>query len=520
MSYDRLSPLDASFLHIEDDVSHMHIGAVCVFEGPPPTYDEMLATVAGKLHLVPRFRQVVQTVPGELGRPVWVDYPHFNLEYHIRQSALPSPGGEEALWRLVGRVMSQQLDRSKPLWEHWIVEGLEGDRWALISKTHHCMVDGVSGADMLAVVLDITPDAPTAPPREWVPQPQPSAFQLAADAVVSTVSSPFEQLRVLRSLTRVPRRAAADAGQVLRSLWAAAGAVGRSAPQTSLNGPLGPHRRWMTVDSSVADVKAVRQALGGTFNDVVLAAITRGFRDLLLSRGESVDRSIRTMVPVSVRARNDQGTAVGDGNYDNRVSAVFAELPIDLDDPIQCLASISLQMEGLKESKHAMAGERLTELTGFAPPMLLAAAGRIGTRLPQRTVNTLTTNVPGPQLPLYARGRKMVVAYPYAPLGAQLRISVAIFSYDGKVTFGISADFDSNPDLAVLAKGVESGMEELVAVARRAQVRSSRRTGRAPATRTLRAMTTPTANTIHPVVRGSQKKLKTIAITDTAMAKP
>ena len=477
MAYDRLSPLDASFLHIEDDVSHMHIGAVCVFEGPPPSYDEMLATVAGKLHLVPRFRQVVRTVPGELGRPVWVDYPHFNLEYHIRHTAIPSPGGQEALWRLVGRVMSQQLDRSKPLWEHWVVEGLEDGAWALISKTHHCMVDGVSGADMLAVVLDLEPDAPIQPPADWVPQPQPSALQLAAEAMQATLTSPFEQVRLLRSLTRVPRRAVTDTSQVVRSLWAAAGVIGRPAPLTSLNGPLGPHRRWMTVDSTVADVKAIRKALGGTFNDVVLAAISRGFRDLLLSRGESVERSIRTMVPVSVRARNERGTAVGDGTYDNKVSAIFAELPIGIADPAERLRAVSVQMEGLKESKQAMAGERITELTGFAPPVLLAAAGRIGTRLPQRTVNTLTTNVPGPQLPLYARGRRMLRAYPFAPLGAQLRTSVAIFSYDGQVTFGISADFDTTPDLAVLAGGIRAGMEELMAAAEAATTSARPDTG-------------------------------------------
>lgn len=462
MAFDRLSPLDASFLHIEDDVSHMHIGAVCIFEGPPPTYDELLATIAGKLPLVPRFRQVVRTVPAELGRPVWVDYPHFNLEYHLRQTALPSPGDQAALWRLVGRVMSQQLDRSKPLWEMWIVEGLSDDTWALISKTHHCMVDGVSGADMLAVVLDVERDAPVAAPDGWVAAPEPSGLRLAGEALTALLTRPFEQARVLRSATRVPRRALADTAQVARTLWAAAGVVSRPSPPTSLNGPLGPHRRWMTVDSSVADVKAIRRSLGGTFNDVVLAAITRGFRDLLLSRGESVEHPVRTMVPVSVRGRNDRGTAVGDGTYDNKVSAVFAQLPVGLDDPRARLAEVAAQMDGLKESQRALAGERITELSGFAPPVLLALGGRIGTRLPQRTVNTLTTNVPGPQLPLYARGRRMLRAYPYAPLGAQLRTSVAIFSYDGMVTFGISADYDSTPDLAVLAGGIAGGMQEML----------------------------------------------------------
>ncbi|MGH8919628.1 MAG: WS/DGAT/MGAT family O-acyltransferase, partial [Actinomycetes bacterium] len=420
--YERLSPLDSSFLHIEDDVSHMHIGAVCVFEGPPPDYDEILAVIRGKLDSVPRFRQVVRSVPLELGRPVWVDYPHFNLEYHVRHTALPHPGGEEALQRLVGRVMSQQLDRGKPLWENWIIEGLEDDHWALISKTHHCMVDGVSGADMLAAVLDLSPDAEALEPGPWGPMSQPSAVRLASDAVIGLLASPFEQLRWLRAATRVPRTAAQQVSQVARSLWAAAGVLGRGSEPTSLNGPLGPHRRWRTADTTVADVKAVRHGVGGTFNDVVLAAITRGYRDLLAARGESVDRTIRTMVPVSVRGRNDQGTAVGDGTFDNKVSAMFAELPIGLADPVERLHAISEQMRGLKESKHAVAGEALTELTGFAPPALLALSGRIAARLPNHTVNALTTNVPGPQLPLYSVGRKMVRAYPYAPLGAQLRV--------------------------------------------------------------------------------------------------
>ena len=464
----RLSPLDASFLHIEDDVSHMHLGAVCVFEGPAPAYDDMLALIGGKLHQVPRFRQVVRSVPAELGRPVWVDYPHFNLEYHVRHSALPSPGDEEALWRLVGRIMSQQLDRHKPLWEQWIIEGLKDDQWVLISKTHHCMVDGVSGADMLVAVLDVDPDATARPPEPWAPERQPSNLRLVTDAVAGLLASPIEQVRWARAATRVPRHTATQVAQVARSTWAALGVLGRPAEPTSLNGPLGPHRRWRTTDSTVADVKAVRRALGGSFNDVVLAAITRGYRDLLVSRGESVDRTIRSLVPVSVRSRNERGTAIGDGTYDNKVSAVFTDLPLHLTDPVERLHAISDQRAGLKESKHALAAEALTGLTGFAPPILLALSGRIGSHLPQRTVNTLTTNVPGPQLPLYSVGRRMLRAYPYAPLGVQLRVGVAIFSYDGQVTFGVTADFDSTPDIAVLTDGIAAGMRELLAAASRA----------------------------------------------------
>jgi WS/DGAT/MGAT family acyltransferase len=401
----------------------------------------------------------------QLGRPVWVDYPHFNLEYHIRQTAIPSPGGEDALRRLVGRVMSQPLDRSKPLWEQWLVEGLEGDRWALISKTHHAMVDGVSGADMLAVVLDIVPDGAVAETSPWVPGPQPTPARLALDAVGGMIASPFEQARLVRAATRVPRRAWRDVSQVARSMWSAAGVVRGPSPPTSLNGPLGAYRRWTTAATSVEEVKAVRQGLGGTFNDVVLAAITKGFRELLLARGEDVDRIIRTLVPVSVRPRNERGTAVGDGTYNNQVSGMFAQLPLGIADPVERLNAISVQMEGIKESKHAMAGEALTSLSGFAPPVLLAVAGRLASRMSQRTVNTVTTNVPGPQLPLYSAGRRMLRAYPYVPLGAQMRLGVAIFSYDGKVTFGMTADYDSAPDVQVLADGIEGGMRELLAAA-------------------------------------------------------
>jgi diacylglycerol O-acyltransferase len=467
MAVDRFSPLDASFLHIENEVSHMHLGAILVFEGPPPTYEAFSSTVAAKLSRVPRFRQVVRTVPLHLGRPVWVDDRHFNLGYHLRHTALPSPGGMPELRRLVGRVMGQQLDRSRPLWEMWMVEGLEDGEWALISKTHHAMVDGVSGADLLASILDVTVEVDRSGDVPWAPTPAPSRPELAGQAMVEMARSPFEQARALRRMTRLPRRAVHEVADVAAGVWATAGLI-RPRPGSSINGPLGPHRRWVTADTTVADIKTVRRAFGGTFNDVVLAAITQGYRDLLLGRGESVERPLRTMVPVSVRARNDRGMAVGDGDTANKVSAIFADLPVGLDDPVAALGSISAQMQGLKDSRQAMAGEALTSLGGFAPPMLLAIGGRLGTRLSlQRQVNTLTTNVPGPQIPLYAVGRRMVRSYPYAPLGIGLRVGTAIFSYDGKVTFGVTADFDTNADIEVLTDGITAGMKALVAAAER-----------------------------------------------------
>jgi diacylglycerol O-acyltransferase len=461
MPLDRLSPLDASFLHVEDGVSHMHIGSVGIFEGPPPPFSKVLDMVQGKLALVPRYRQVVRTVPFDLGRPVWADDPHFALDYHVRHSALPSPGDEEQLRNLVGRVMGQQLDRAKPLWEIWMVEGVSGNRWAMLSKTHHALVDGVSGTDLLAVIMDLSPEPSPVPADDWAPRPAPSGGRLAADAVLGLLRSPYEQFRALRATTRLPRQALRQAGDIVKGLSSYAGVIRPTRP-SSLNGPLGPHRRYAWAATSVDDIKRVRKTLGGTFNDVVLAVITRGFRDLLLTRGESVDRVVRTLVPVSVRGRDASGLAVGDGTLANKVSAMFAELPVDIADPVERLHAVTAQMEGLKESKEALAGEALTSLTGFAPPMLLALGMRLATRVAQRQVNTVTTNVPGPQFPLYILGRRMLEAYPYVPLAGQVRVGVAIFSYDGHVTFGVTGDRDTTADIDVLTRGVERGMEELL----------------------------------------------------------
>jgi diacylglycerol O-acyltransferase len=461
VSIDRLSPLDASFLHIENDVSHMHIASVGIFEGPAPAYGDVLAMVRGKLPLVLRYRQRVRFVPMELGRPVWIDAHGFNLEYHLRHTALPAPGGEGELRKLVGRVMAQQLDRNKPLWEMWMVEGLEDGHWALLSKTHHAMVDGVSGTDLLSVIMDQSPNPPSPSVDDWRPRPAPSSLALATQATVDLIRSPYEQFRALRSRTRAPRQAARQLAEVVRGTSTLGGVVRRTPPST-LNGPIGPHRRYVWASTTVDEVKKVRKGLGGTFNDVLLTAITCGFRDLLLGRGESVDRVVRTLVPVSVRPRSASGMAVGDGSLANKISGMVAELPVGLADPAECLRAIGAQMADLKNSKQAIAGEALTSLAGFAPPMLLALGTRLALRAPQRNLNTITTNVPGPQVPLYVVGRRMLKAYPYVPLAARLRIGVAMFSYDGQVNFGITGDYDTAPDIGVLAAGIERGLDDLV----------------------------------------------------------
>ncbi len=455
----RLSPLDASFLHIEDDSNPMHIGSTVIFQGPPPRHDEVMRMVAAKLPLVPRYRQRVRMVPLELGRPVWVDDRHFNLEYHVRHTALPAPGSDLQLRNLVGRVMSQMLDRHKPLWELWVVEGLEGGHWAIITKSHHAMVDGVSGTDLMAVLLDAARDTEHDEPPPFRPAAEVSQVEFVGAALAERLTSPYEALRSARSMVMRPRRLLQETLSTGRGLTSLAG-LARPTSVTSLNGPIGPHRRYTWARGTVSEVKAIRSALGGTLNDVVLAAITQGFRELLLSRGEPVEgRTVRTMVPVSVRKDNQQG------DYDNRVSAMFAELPVGVADPVERLHGITRQLQGLKDSQQAVAGEVLTSLAGFAPPALLSAGARLAIRMPQRNLNTVTTNVPGPRVPLYAVGRRMLEAFPYVPIAGQIRTGVAIFSYLDTLNFGVTGDYDSMPDLDVLARGITDGLGDLTKAA-------------------------------------------------------
>jgi diacylglycerol O-acyltransferase len=333
----------------------------------------------------------------------------------------------------------------------WIVEGLDKQRWALVSKTHHCLVDGVSGTDLLTVLLD-RQRTPASPAKDtWKPQAAPNGVELLARALALNVISPYEAIRALPA----PRQLARRGQDAARGLLRMRGVI-RPTPPSSLNGSVGPHRRWSWGRAQLSDVKTVQGALGGTVNDVVLACIAGGFRSLLISRGESVDRVIRTLVPVSVRSPGERGV------YNNRVSAIFAELPVAIESPADRLQAIRAQMTDLKQSKEAVAGEVLTSLTGFAPPLLLALAERLGTRVPQHNINTVTTNVPGPQYPLYAAGRRMLEAFPYVPLGGHVRIGVAIFSYNGALTFGVTGDYDTAPDIDVLCEGIERALAELV----------------------------------------------------------
>jgi WS/DGAT/MGAT family acyltransferase len=476
---DRLTGLDSSFLHLERDSAHMHVAACAIFHGQAPTHEELVTTISSRLHLVPRYRQRLAFVPFAQGRPVWVDDPHFNVAYHVRHTALPDPGSEEQLMRMTGRVFSQALDRSRPLWEVWLVEGLSEGRFALLSKTHHALVDGVSGVDIMTVLFDTAPDPmPIAPPdQEWVSRPLPSKAQLLADALLERATVPGEMVRGVRAVLRGPR---AVAGQLTHSL----GALGelamtglQPAPATLFNVPIGPHRRFTWLRGDLDEFKAVKNALSGTVNDVVLTVVTGALGRFMRDHGEPTeDVELRAMIPVSVRADVERG-ALG-----NRVAAMWAPLPVGITDPVERLRTISASMQELKSSGQAVGAQVLTQLSGFAPPTIMSQAARLQAR--QRLFNLVVTNVPGPQFPLYLLGRELESIFPMVPLAKNTALGIAIMSYNGQLNFGLSGDYDALADIDVLADGLRASTEELVAAASGPHGPGARRNGR---TRPVRA---------------------------------
>jgi diacylglycerol O-acyltransferase / wax synthase len=459
---DRLSPTDAGFYYAESESTPLHVGSVTVFDGPAPTYGDLVRLVVGKLSLVPRYRQRVRTVPLQLGRPVWVDDPHFQILYHVRHTAVPSPGGEEQLRNLAGRVLGQRLDLTKPLWELWLVEGLADGRWALISKVHHCMVDGVAGTDLMQTVFDLTPDATHPEPQDWTPQRGPSGLGLAAGAVADTMTSPLRRAAALPRIGSVVEasRTAARAGRELAAGVPSAARRMTRPVARSLSGPIGPHRRWAWTDAELDELKAIRRAHGGTVNDVVLTAITCGFRDLLESRGSLTDGLVvRSMVPVSMRSPRDRGT------LDNRITAVFVDLPVGEPDPVRRLTVVCRQMDDHKKANHVLDARSIIAMGDFVVPTLLSLGVRAALAAGQVWAQALTTNVPGPRVPLFVLGRRMRSAHAYVPIAGGMRVSIGVFSYLSSMTFGINADFDAFPDVDVLARGIRRGIDELVATA-------------------------------------------------------
>ena len=456
MANDRLTGLDSSFLHLEDATSHMHVASVMVFEGPPPPYDELLAAFERRLPLVPRYRQRLAFVPLGQGRPKWVDDPHLNLRYHVRSTALPSPGSEHQLKDLAGRVFSQQLDRDKPLWEVWLVEGLVDDRFAVLSKTHHALVDGVSGVDIVSVLFDTSPE-PAAPPDagdRWLPRPLPSAAQLLGEALVERATVPGEITRTVRAIVRGPRRILEGARDAAVGLGAMAWAGLNPAPASPYNKPIGPHRRFTWVRADLNDIKAIKDALGGTVNDVVLATVAGGLGKHLRRRGQNTDGlELKAMVPVSVRQDVERG-ALG-----NRVAAMMAPLPVWCQEPVARLDIVSEQLKDLKSGSQAVGAQVLTDLSGFAPPTIMGQASRLMSR--QRFFNLVVTNVPGPQFPLYLLGRRMLDPFPMVPLASGQGVGVALLSYNGRINFGLVGDFDLLWDLDDLALDIEDALAEL-----------------------------------------------------------
>jgi WS/DGAT/MGAT family acyltransferase len=470
--HDRLTALDTGFLHLERSGAHMHVAAIFVFDGDPPAYDEVVEAIEARMHLVPRYRQKLAHVPLGQGRPVWVDDPHFNPRYHLRHSALPAPGSDEQLKNLAGRLFALPLDRTKPLWELNLVEGLDGARFAIISKTHHALVDGVSGVDITSVIFDTSPEpSPVGrDARPWIPRPEPTAAELLADALLERATVPAEAARGLRALTRAPRHALERAGEWLVGMGAMAWAGLNPAPATPFNVPIGPHRRYTWVDADLARFKAIKNELGGTLNDVVLAAVTLALGRFLRRRGEETDELVlRAMVPVSVRADAQRG-ALG-----NRVAAMWAPLPVGNQDAAAVLSEISEAMRGLKESGQAVGAQALTSLADFAPPTIMSQAARLQSR--QRFFNLVVTNVPGPQMPLYLLGRHLQAFYPVVPLAHHQALGIAIMSYDGRLGFGLLGDYDAMPDLEALASDLEAAIADL---SRAAGVKQPRKAARKP----------------------------------------
>ena len=453
--------MDASFLHQEGPDSHMHIGGLTIIEGPPPDMDEFLEQIRRRLHLVPRYRHKLAHTALDSGRPVWIDDPSFNLEYHIRHTALPAPGGWEQLQDLTARIFSQQLDRSKPLWEMWLIEGLEENRFALITKTHHSLIDGIAGVDLATVLFDLSPDPPPLPTsgRPWQPHTEPGTAHLLAAGLQGAMRTGLTLAEGAMDALAHPERALARAREAAEGVGEIVWAGLNPAPETPLNVPIGPHRRFVGVASQLEDFKIVKNTFGGTVNDVVLAVVAGALRSFLISRGRrTAGVEMRALVPVSVRAEDDRE---GGGN---RIVVMRGPLPVYISDPLNRLRFVSNAMDGLKESKQALGAEMIAGAQNFAPPTILAQASRLN--FSTRLFNLIVTNVPGPQFPLYVLGREMLQAIPVAFLPENHALAIAIMSYNGQMNFGLLGDFDALPDIDVIGKNIAAELANLVSLAR------------------------------------------------------
>jgi WS/DGAT/MGAT family acyltransferase len=445
---EQLSTLDAGFYFAENSQTPMHIASVSILEGPPPRFEDFMEAVRIRLSVLPRYRQQVRTVP--FGRPVWVEDPGFRLDYHVRHTAVAPPGGDANLRELAGRVLGHHLDMKRPLWELWLVEGLEGDRWALMAKVHHCVVDGVGGIDLLTTLFDVCPDS------AWVGEPEPLGplrppgwLHLLLHGVKDAATAP------LRFRPRLPGPA------LLRELWDFGAGLPRSVAQVfhpsvpELSGPIGPHRHWTWLTADLGSVRRARTAHHATVNDLVLAAVTAGFRDLLGKRSALLpDSRIRCLMPVSVRTKDELG------KVSNRVSGVVVDLPCGEADPLARLAELSARTSELKHTHQALTAQSLVSLAGHAPAVLGLAARTVVT-VAGSLFQTVVTNIPGPAFPLYVLGREVIAIYPFVPVAPGVHISVGVVSYRDRLCFGVTGEYDAVPDLDVLVEGMGRGLAEL-----------------------------------------------------------
>ena len=458
---DRLNSLDVSFLYMETPTTAMHVGGVATF-APPETgfdYERLVELTSQRIALVPRYRQKVKDVPGRLVGPVWVDDEDFDITYHVRRSALPRPGTDAQLRELVGRLMSRQLDRHRPLWETYLVEGLEGGRVAVVTKTHHAMVDGVAAVDIGTVMLDLTPTPRELPEDEWRPAKAPGTVTLLAGALGDLVKRPTQAVELVRGSLSDAQATVERVSSVAGGLLDSVRTISRPAPTSPLNAVIGEQRRFGMAATELDDYKRVRKAHGGTVNDVVLAVVSGALRTWLLTRGEAINPTtvVRAMVPLSVRSEGDKGAA---GNH---VSSYFVDLPVGEGNAVMRLHQVSYAMRGHKESGQSVGADALVQLSGFAPPTIHSLGARVASSFTRRLFNLVVTNVPGPQFPLYAAGARMLQMYPVVPLAKGQAVSIGLTSYDGGVYYGLNADRDAMSDIDVLAQCIEESLAELVA---------------------------------------------------------
>lgn len=468
---ERLSSLDVSFFYLEDVTTPMHVGEMLIFQAPESgfDYDRLVSLIRRRIAFVPRYRQRVRWVPGRIANPVWVDDQDFDVAFHVRRSALPSPGTEGQLRDLAARIMSRPLDRTRPLWEVYLVEGLEGDRFAVLTKTHHAMVDGTASVDIAQVILDNSPEPRPSPDSHWYPHPEPSGAELVAGALVDTMRRPVSVVEKTRKGMSDVQQSMSGVLRQVGGLAATLVSVARPVAESPLNVEVGSQRRLGTAALSLADFKSIRAHHGGTVNDVVLAVITGALRAWLMTRQETVGvrHTIRAMAPVSV-------ASTADGRGGHNVAAFILDLPTGEPDPVVRLNRISFDMAQHKEGGHLIGAEALVSLTGFAPPTLHAMGARLSGDLSRRVANVVVTNVPGPQTPLYASGSQMLAAYPVIPLSRGMAISIGLTSYNGGVFFGINADRDAMDDIDVLTACISEALEELLETTRRRRVRAKR----------------------------------------------